>query len=78
MITKFENYMKLYEDGDGGCAMATNASSGGMGNVVAPTVSAIPGDVAGSIAGSGDIANGKPLGPFTKLPLNKKKRKKKA
>jgi len=40
---------------DGGVANATLGNMAGMGNVTAPTVSAIPGDVAGSTAGSGDL-----------------------
>lgn len=74
MIKKFNDFM-LNEDGDGGgVANATLGNTGGMGDVVSPTVSAIPGDVAGSIPGSGDIA-AHPIKPAFKYPANKKKKK---
>ncbi len=60
---------------DGGVAAATAGNTSGMGNVTAPIVSAIPGDVAGSTAGSGDIPaydKGKYFGTKT----NRKKKKK--
>ncbi len=77
MITNFEDFMKINEDdGGGGCAMATNASGGGMGAIVSPTVSAIPGDVSGSIKGSGDIANSG-FGPYSKQPLGIRRKKRK-
>jgi hypothetical protein len=63
---------------DGGVANATAGNGSGMGAIVAPTVSAIPGDTAGSIAGSGDIPAS--MGAYTKDAANvyspKKKKKK--
>lgn len=56
-------------------ATATLGNTGGMGNVSAAIPSSTPGDVAGSIPGSGDI--GQTLGTYIKPPLNLKKRKKK-
>jgi hypothetical protein len=74
MIKKFNDFI-LNEDGDGGgVANATLGNTGGMGDVVSPTVSAIPGDVAGSTPGSGDIA-AHPIKPAFKYPANKKKKK---
>ena len=77
----------LYDDfiieGDGGgVAYATAGSSAGMGAIVAPQPSSIPGDVAGSTIGSGDRAAydmGSHFG-FNKddNPLKKKKKKKKS
>jgi hypothetical protein len=68
------NYEKFLED------VAALGNTGGMGNVVAPTVSAIPGDVSGSIPGSGDVANGN-FGMYMKNPqyqsFNQKSKKKK-
>ena len=69
MITKFEDY-NITED-----ATATLGNTGGMGNVVSANPSSVPGDVAGSSIGSGDI--GTTLGTYTKTPLNLRKRKKK-
>ena len=75
MITKFEQFSKIYEDGDGGACgsgdsgggavFATLGNTGGMGAIVAPQPSGIPGDVAGSTKGSGDRANGG-FGPYFK------------
>jgi len=76
----------LYDDfiieGDGGVAYATAGSSAGMGAIVAPQPSSIPGDVAGSTIGSGDRAAydmGTHFG-FNKNdnPFKKKKKKKKS
>ena len=54
-ILSFSDF-KLLEDGDGGgTAGATMGNTGGMGAVTAPQPSSIPGDVAGSKAGSGDL-----------------------
>lgn len=66
--------------GDSGTAFSTNSSSTGMGAIVSAQPSLIPGDVAGSSNGSGDIGQG--LGTYTKLPsggqnLDKNKKKKK-
>jgi hypothetical protein len=63
--------------GDSGTAFATN-SSAGMGAIHAAQPSSIPGDVANSKPGSGDIAKNH-LGPFQKTPAkygNKKKKNK--
>lgn len=54
MIKKFNEFLKE-NDGGGGVANATLSNTGGMGNIVAPQPSSIPGDVAGSTPGSGDI-----------------------
>jgi hypothetical protein len=43
---------KLFEEGT---AMATMGNTGGMGAVVSPGVSPVPGDVGGSTKGSGDL-----------------------
>lgn len=71
-INSFNDF--LNEEG-----IATASNSNGMGAIVAPTVSAIPGDVSGSIKGSGDIA-AKAFKPADKLYNPKvksfKKRKK--
>jgi hypothetical protein len=63
--------------GDSGSAFATNSSINGMGAIKSSQPSPIPGDVAGSTSGSGDI--GSVLGTFTKQPAGgiDKKRKKK-
>ena len=49
---------------------ATLGNTGGMGNVVSAIPSSTPGDVAGSIPGSGDIGQG--LGTFTNIATFKK------
>jgi len=55
-IKTFDNFKKINEDGEGGgTAYATAGNTTGMGAIVAPTVSPIPGDVAGSTPGSGDL-----------------------
>lgn len=51
MITKF----KLFEEDGGGFASSTLGNTGGMGDIVAPIVSSVPGLVSSSIAGSGDL-----------------------
>lgn len=68
-MKKFKNFIK--EDAD-----ATMGNTGGMGPVVSAQPSSTPGDVNGSIPGSGDI--GQVFGTYTK-PLfgEQKKRKKK-
>jgi hypothetical protein len=58
-IIKYSEFSKLYED-----VAFASANSNGMGNVVSPTVSSVPGFVGGSTAGSGDVASH--LGPYTK------------
>ena len=87
MIKKFNDYIK--EDaittavvgsgtavggGDSGTSYATNSNTSGMGAIISPQPSNIPGDVAGSTKGSGDIA--KSIGTFTKTPSFKNIRKK--
>lgn len=79
MMKKFDEYIK--ENEGGGVANATLGNTGGMGNVVAPQPSSIPGDVAGSTPGSGDISAydmGKHFGtnPFKKRKKSKKSKKK--
>ena len=71
---------KIFEE-----AMADAGNSNGMGAVVAPQVSAIPGDVAGSIAGSGDLpaydtGTSFDINPYQrrKKPKKKKTKKKKS
>jgi len=86
-IKEIDESVKSFNDfiteGDGGgVAYATAGNSGGMGAIVAPQPSAIPGDVAGSTIGSGDRAAydmGTHFG-FNKNdnPLKKKKKKKKS
>jgi hypothetical protein len=63
--------------GSSGTAFNTNSSMNGMGVIKSSQPSEIPGDVAGSTIGSGDI--GSVLGTFTKQPAGgvDKKRKKK-
>lgn len=60
--------------GDSGSAFATNSNTSGMGNVISPQPSSIPGNVAGSSKGSGDISKGY-IGPYTKLPTSLKNKK---
>jgi hypothetical protein len=72
-IKTYDNF--LLEDG---CACATAGSGDGMGAVVAPQPSSIPGDVAGSTPGSGDLPaydRGKYFGSRPQ-PINKKRKKK--
>ena len=59
-MKKFKNFIK--EDA------ATMGNSGGMGAVVSAQPSSIPGDVAGSTIGSGDI--GTSLGTYSKIAAN--------
>ena len=83
MIKKFDEFSKLNEDGEGGggggVSSATLGNTGGMGAIVSAQPSSIPGDVAGSTKGSGDI--GCRLGTYTKQPAGiypkQQKRKKK-
>ena len=81
MIKTWEEYNKLNEDeggasidGGGGVSSATLGNTGGMGAIVSAQPSSIPGDVAGSTKGSGDIARNH-LGPYTKIPMKKKRKK---
>lgn len=53
MVIKFKDF-KINEE----TAVATAGNTNGMGAITAPTMSAIPGDVAGSTPGSGDLATG--------------------
>jgi len=70
MIKNFEQFINE------GVAAATMGNTGGMGNVTAPTVSAIPGDVAGSTPGSGDVvARAVPTSTKQKSPFKKSKKK---
>ena len=73
-MEKLKYFEELFED-----AYATLGNTGGMGPVVASQPSAIPGDVAGSTPGSGDIAavdHGTSFGaPFT-FDAGRKKGKK--
>lgn len=62
--------------GDSGSAFATNSNTAGMGAIKSSQPSNIPGDVAGSTPGSGDIG-GKPFGAFTKTPAGRKRKKRK-
>lgn len=71
--------IKTYNDFilEDGCA-CTMGNSNGMGAVVAPQASSIPGDVAGSTPGSGDIPaydRGKYFGSRPQ-PVNKRRKKK--
>jgi len=59
--------------GSSGTAYATLGNTSGMGPIRAAQPSGIPGDVAGSTKGSGDISKGF-LGPFTKSGATKKKK----
>ena len=79
MIINFEKF-KMFEEGDGGgVANATLGNTGGMGAIVAPIVSPVPGDVASSTPGSGDLpATSGTMFPPMKLDyINKYKSKKK-
>jgi hypothetical protein len=62
------------DGGGGGSAYATNGMSG-MGPISSPQPSSIPGDVAGSTKGSGDVSA--TLGSFSKNAPNTIERKKK-
>ena len=66
-MKKFEEY--LSED-----ACATLGNTGGMGSVVSAQPSSTPGDVAGGVAGSGDI--GSSFATSVKSAPKLKKRKK--
>lgn len=59
--------------GDSGSAFATNSTISGMGPIISAQPSSIPGDVAGSTKGSGDI--GQFLGVYSKTPGGRKKKK---
>lgn len=82
-IKKFE---ELYNEaaspapsGGGGVANATLGNTGGMGAIVAPQPSSIPGDVAGSTKGSGDLPaydKGNHFGINTKKKKKKKNKSK--
>jgi hypothetical protein len=61
--------------GDSGTAFSTNSNSNGMGAIVSPQPSSIPGDVRGGTEGSGDI--GYPIGNYSKHYPNYKRKKKK-
>lgn len=75
LIKTFNDFLKINEDGDGGgTAYTTLGNSSGMGDVVAPQPSSIPGDVAGSTPGSGDLPA---YDKKTKKPKNSKKSNKK-
>jgi len=77
-MNKNENILSFEDFINEGVAAATAGSSFGMGNVSAPTVSAIPGDVAGSKAGSGDVV-AHAVGTATKQsakPIKKVKKRK--
>ena len=82
IVESVKSFNDFITEGDGGgVAYATAGNSAGMGAIVAPQPSAIPGDVAGSTIGSGDRAAydmGTHFG-FNKddNPLKKKKTKKK-
>lgn len=76
MVKRFYEFIK--ENDGGGVANSTLGNTNGMGNVSAPQPSSTPGDVAGSIPGSGDIAAydmGDHFG--TNIFKQKKKKKKK-
>lgn len=60
--------------GDSGSAFATNSTISGMGPIISAQPSSIPGDVAGSTIGSGDI--GYVGGVYSKTPAGRKKNKK--
>lgn len=62
--------------GDSGSAFATNSTISGMGPIISAQPSSIPGDVAGSTKGSGDI--GQVLGVYSKIPAGRKNRNKKS
>ena len=64
MIIKFNIFIEN--------ATATLGNTGGMGNIVSANPSSIPGDVAGSTIGSGDIVS-KITPGFSKLKKKKKK-----
>lgn len=66
--------------GDSGSAFASNSSVSGMGPIVSAQPSNIPGDVAGSTKGSGDIGSRGGMhtkGPAGRTMKNKKKAKQK-
>ena len=60
--------------GDVGGGYATLGNTSGMGSIISAQPSSIPGDVAGSTMGSGDISRSF-LGPYTKIPYKNTKRK---
>jgi len=64
--------------GSSGNAYASLGNISGMGNVVSPQPSNIPGDVAGSTKGSGDISKGTMTYSKIAAGKNKKKKKKKS
>jgi len=72
--------IKRYNDfiNEEGMAMATAGNTGGMGAVVTPQPSSTPGDVAGSIKGSGDLPAGSSTHQVSKDEKKKKKDKPKS
>jgi hypothetical protein len=79
MKTKFREFIN---ENDGGAAMATLGNTAGMGNIVAPQPSSVPGDVAGGSIGSGDITSGvsnyylkQSLQPYKKSHKKRKNKK---
>lgn len=73
-VKSFNEFHKINEDGT---ATATLGNTGGMGAVVAPQASSIPGDVAGSTPGSGDLPAYDMGDHFGTSPFKKGKKKKK-
>jgi len=73
-VQSFDDFYQLNEEG--GVAATTAGNTAGMGNVSSPTVSSTPGDVSGSIAGSGDLPAYEPTVMKKDLPKKKKKSKK--
>jgi outer membrane lipoprotein SlyB len=79
-VITFTEYLLNESDGGGGVAFAT-ANGGGMGNIVAPTVGAVPGSVSqngsGTI-GSGDVSdNAFKMGKKFRLTVDKDRKPKK-
>jgi hypothetical protein len=63
-------------DSIGGTSYSTLGNTSGMGTIHSAQPSSVPGDVAGSTKGSGDISKG--IGPYTKSQtLNKRGKKRK-
>jgi len=77
-IKRFNNF--LLENEGGGTSNATLQNTGGMGNVVSPTVGSTPGQVWGNGSGnigSGDIPAYNTTNNFDTIMGYKKKKKKK-
>jgi len=75
-ILSYNDFLKEDAGDGGGCAMATNSSSGGMGAITSASPSAIPGSVWATDAtkGSGDVGQSI-AGTYFKPTIQRKRKK---